>query len=573
MKPNLVQRKKYNLKHDPNEGIISNELEFEYPEVLSAEFTRVLDSYDCLGVSADQHIKQEFNSLQQSKIGSKGEANNFENPQDVNILNMYNILKRMLVKKKYAMHTIRLENISKRNRTRRSVITQQQQQQVQQQQKTRPVTAGTQTPNNLSPSQAAVINEPQSNAPKLNRPKTVNVVPVKLENINGQKVKLDEQKASNEIKSDNGMPTRTPFTLFEEECLYEQFRLSPTTIKSQMWPYELEFDKFTKKKSTSSNSKKNPKCFPCKKLPLVKVELPIEAELLNPFGISSSQQFKSKYSFTSSKPVENENLKSQLTHLNQTYNSLRRSVSGKLSVQNPPIRSYLRISMNRHSNNSNIDQNDPDQEDENDFENNFDDEDAEVEINLLRKNIQVNKEEQMRKMNLLPGKTFRSQRTKSISIEQVPQSKKQIDNQKSKVTPVSFSQQSQRVKNNKQQNKSVTSFDLKRLAMQHQQEIYSLLVDKVRHNGVLEGDSINVYLPGSNLRIIPMNEFKTNKTLSTINLKNPLTHSNNENGEKNVSQNFTNYGLNKNKQELSTIVYRRANKLFFKTKRPKTAKI
>lgn len=42
---------------------------------------------------------------------------------------------------------------------------------------------------------------------------------------------------------------------------------------------------------------------------------------------------------------------------------------------------------------------------------------------------EVNKEEQMRHMNIIPGRTFRSQRTKSISIEQIPVSRKKFETQ------------------------------------------------------------------------------------------------------------------------------------------------
>lgn len=42
---------------------------------------------------------------------------------------------------------------------------------------------------------------------------------------------------------------------------------------------------------------------------------------------------------------------------------------------------------------------------------------------------EVNKEEQIRRLNIIPGRTFRSQRTKSISIEHIPASRKKFDTQ------------------------------------------------------------------------------------------------------------------------------------------------
>ena len=50
-----------------------------------------------------------------------------------------------------------------------------------------------------------------------------------------------------------------------------------------------------------------------------------------------------------------------------------------------------------------------------------------------RKNLLVNKEEHMRRMVLTPGKTFKSQRTKSISIDHMPVSSKKLDAQKSRI--------------------------------------------------------------------------------------------------------------------------------------------
>ena len=327
-----------------------------------------------------------------------------------------------------------------------------------------------------------------------------------------------------------------------------------------MWPYEMDFDKQSKKKQASG--RKNSKCMPCKKLPLVKVELPLEAETLNPLGLNASQRFRTKYNYVTRTESDS---KPQMTHLSQTYSSLRRSVSAKMNTSNQtPIRNYLRISMNRSR--TMLTDTDQDKDEVDDEQDNDEDErEDEIELEVLRRNLEVNKEEQMRKMNILPGKTFRSQRTKSISIEHVPPSKIQLESQKSKITPTAYLQQgppqtSRQVK----QSKSAVSIDgLRRLAMQHQQEIYSLLTDKSRHNGhLINGQPIDVYLPSSKLKIIPISqsEIRSGKCLV-----NGVAFG--ENCESRPEG-----GLN-SEQKTETVVYRRANKLIIKTRRPKTAKV
>jgi hypothetical protein len=119
------------------------------------------------------------------------------------------------------------------------------------------------------------------------------------------------------------------------------------------------------------------------------------------------------------------------------------------------------------------------------------------EILNIQRNLDVNKEEQLRKMNLLPGKTFYSQRSKSISIEHVPPSQKKIETQKARL-PFAMatyqqnkSQQNQQIRllknlNSVEINGSFLSMNMGRtggivfnskpnLASQHHEEIYALI--------------------------------------------------------------------------------------------------
>lgn len=123
----------------------------------------------------------------------------------------------------------------------------------------------------------------------------------------------------------------------------------------------------------------------------------------------------------------------------------------------------------------------------------------------------------MRRMSILPGKSFRSQRRKSISVEHVPVSKKKIDTQKARIpltTNHSNPYQAQLVQQQQQHHqqlvqqlisghtkkmivknqvvvaKSSQNVDLglkpSNLAVQHQEEIYSL-IDSNTSSGLKKG--------------------------------------------------------------------------------------
>jgi hypothetical protein len=120
------------------------------------------------------------------------------------------------------------------------------------------------------------------------------------------------------------------------------------------------------------------------------------------------------------------------------------------------------------------------------------------EILNIQRNMDVNKEEQLRRLTLLPGKSFYSQRSKSISIEHVPPSQKRIETQKARLpftlatyqSKPSQLQQSQQMRllknlNSVEINGSILSMNMGRssivfnskpnLASQHQKEIYALI--------------------------------------------------------------------------------------------------
>lgn len=157
------------------------------------------------------------------------------------------------------------------------------------------------------------------------------------------------------------------------------------------------------KSTTTSN-----KCFPCKKLPIVQrsqTTLNIQNRTTGPNDCPPCQP---RIVIT---PASNTNMGqvSASNHQNQTYCSSRRSVSAKLKAS----RSFQQYRPSLAMADTDIMQHD-------------------MEFVAGRK-TDVNKEEQMRRMNIIPGRTFRSQRAKSISVEHVPPSRKKLDTQTRRV--------------------------------------------------------------------------------------------------------------------------------------------
>lgn len=201
------------------------------------------------------------------------------------------------------------------------------------------------------------------------------------------------------------------------------------------------------KKPVAPPKVKNGKCYTCKKLPVIKTdESNLQAQNVNTNSKNPKQQIQNQNirpklatstPLKSNKKNENEDKTTTITTtlLNPTYTSASRCVSAKIQVPNQqlPIASTSRVNLSSAKTNKSV-------IDVVDFtKNNYNNEysiDKEIldedDINV-RKNLIVNKEEQLRKMNILPGKTFRSQRRKSISVDHVPVSKKKIETQKARI--------------------------------------------------------------------------------------------------------------------------------------------
>ena len=246
---------------------------------------------------------------------------------------------------------------------------------------------------------------------------------------------------------------------FDEDFFYEPFRISLSTINNQQWPFEMDFEKSFKNASSSnaannsngtssqkgayrqqsSKSKNNAlatstsnKCYTCKKLPVIKTAMSLDkavdttGEPYSRIYTLQNHQHLGREMYSS---YGNAGLVGSSNLTVSTYNSSRRCVSAKM-IQ-PPNQSKVYTSrpvydeakctldntdeINRNNYNSDYD-----------IEKEVDDEDDVY----SKRNVLVNKEEQMRRMSLMPGKSFRSQRTKSISIDHIPISNKKLESQK-----------------------------------------------------------------------------------------------------------------------------------------------
>lgn len=348
---------------------------------------------------------------------------------------MFNIFKRMMVKKKYVLSTIKFEKeFGFTFRRYNKLIA-----------KMRPSTAtqvsSSVNTNDLKPS---------------NRPRTACFT-------------------ENEVNDMNKSSLAAP----NQADLYEPFRLSPTVINQQEWPYEVELDLdrpklFKRLQSSKSNkSSSQNRCYPCKKLPVVNVTPPKESSnavstsdvpaneqnlpiIKQPLPISQinmpAKKFpKLKSQNESSNQTENTKMNDPITKksistsnlLNATYNSARRSISAKLQMPpsdrfNPKSADAMSATsyVNGYLGTENIeiiDLNDlvVTKNDELSVSDGLDFESEE--LLFSKRNLDLKKEDQLKKMNLIPGKTFYSQRSKSISIDHIPNSKKKLDSQKARI--------------------------------------------------------------------------------------------------------------------------------------------
>lgn len=247
----------------------------------------------------------------------------------------------------------------------------------------------------------------------------------------------------------------------EHESTYEIYRLSPNTLNTQKWPFEVDFaeSKLTKSQSvgkrlgqqansssTLSKTKPAEKCYPCKKLPVmgnIKPQAPTTnlqqqpvtnrtpSRNVNP---TSLNRIKSSPSKLMKQPIDTDpssstsNTPTTSTVLNATYNSSRRSFLAKLNLAQKkiaPATTVIVVDGAELSSTIPKTTNEPSSTDDSAL---YTDE-----LKSTKKYLDVNLREQFRKMNILPGKTFKSQRKKSISIEHVPVSRRKIHTQKTRI--------------------------------------------------------------------------------------------------------------------------------------------
>ena len=549
----------------------------------------------------DSGISSGSNSLtraanQEKEKEPKEKKEPISNPRNPpKTFDMYHILKRMMVKKKYALATIKQEKESnnkkmkiKRNNTLPL--------------STAPPTANANNNNSNNnngglqkqrPSTAAInlleiqqlqqqnqIQQQQQqqqlqqqNQTKLSRPRTVNIIPIKLN---------DGSSENNEIATSFDINYKNAL---DEDFFYEPFRISPTTITNQQWPFEVDYDKpkVNRKQSSKSKNSNNSKCYTCKKLPVIKSDQNLNSldnsnqnQIGRIYTLNQQQQQSQSAQNLPQNQLNNEQNKIQRKELNLqgtgqisllpsnnnnnnynnnnsintnrsitnfTYNAMRRCVSAKLQPQIAQIQSKSYDGTKYTLDNDDANRNNYNSDYEIDKE--IDDEDT----IYSKKNLLVNKEEQLRKMTLIPGKTFKSQRRKSISIDHVPVSTKKIELQKNKIPLApksSFKSQQQQpipqplplnqahlIIHNQQHPKFISnSRNLSdsstaklanlTLAIQHQEEIYSLIDNKAI------------------------------KKLSNVGRHSAKSKSMNN--------------------EITTILYKKTNKLNSKSKRPKTSK-
>ena len=342
-------------------------VEFFYPDVIDENFRLVLNKYDNIEYTADHFIRHHV-PTPMPRTNKLNNDNDLE-PDNNSEMDMYNLLKRMMVKKKYVLHTIRQETLYKKSKLRR-VNSNGNLQQVQQQ---RPSTAAASMTN--SEQQLAELPQRQKSL-KLNRPKTANNVIV----VNANKPNPSNEKAismSSLLNPDNfaskiiANNRALKSNALAEDDYYHPFRLSPTCLQSQTWPFELEFDKYVKRRTFIC--KKSVKCFQCRKLPNMKLEVSqvsnttVQTTCKQP-QLAPQQVAKAKglfmsnvaaYKPTAEKPVETpkqptvnntEKINAtnrQFAYLNSTFNSSRRCMSAKVAGQSAqPFKNLIKFSFN-----------------------------------------------------------------------------------------------------------------------------------------------------------------------------------------------------------------------------------
>jgi hypothetical protein len=415
-----------------------NDFSFKYKRVLDDQFEQIIDQYDgsspveltlkqslplneyyaALTSSSPQISRNEKKTDNDTKKNRPKSAKSEMNAE----YEMYNILKRMMVKKKYEVATIKLEeknsnkteNDKRKRRCQSSVA-----------------------PVYSSPTLTNInnINQPIKIKTRPNSSLSLNASSINFNGITSTNSLLskpfaedddDEEDENLENKIEDysiGDPIircvkckkkfvpkssgrQTPSTLSDKFDLYDEFKISNDAIKKETWPYELDTNKVIEIGSNKKHKKKSEsKCYSCKNVPPV-IKIPsfdsnLELEQSKPkneeiFRINIQ---RSKTSLGNKKERSSFD---QQQYQSQTYTSARRTASAK----------YLNL--NNQELTDNVDK----------------DEFNRLKCSHPKQMTSRELSQYQRKISMIPGKTFSSQRRQSISINRPPLSKIKFDYEK-----------------------------------------------------------------------------------------------------------------------------------------------
>lgn len=272
------------IKLDSNdERPISNDTksmnQYDYPEVIFDDYRKLFNKYDTLDFTTEHFLNNNIHMISpESKYNNDSIQ---ENDSSTNFSDMYNLLKRMMAKKKYVMHTVKQENFYKKNKLKKmNAMSNQAQLNQTNQLKLRPSTASASVTEQSTPlSNIDKLNLARSQKIKLNRPKTANTLPIKFNN-NQQETRNSEMTIvkTDKIKMLN-ISSNSILNSIKEEEFYHPFR--STLPSDTTWPFEIEFDRYVKKRNYCSSNinicpnsyKNNLRNYPIKKLPVMKPEI------------------------------------------------------------------------------------------------------------------------------------------------------------------------------------------------------------------------------------------------------------------------------------------------------------
>jgi hypothetical protein len=414
---------------DPN--INDGDYNYRYKKVLNNQFQQIFDQFDG-NLPVEVLLKQTLstNDYFSSLNSSNAAISHNENPRKSSIrlksgknrknddvgdtvfvnkdYEMYNILKRMMVKKKYEAATIKYEkgNSSDKQRKRRCqssiYIT------------TNASNLGANSSNSSSSGNIKIKTRPVSSLSALTPSAN------SLSNIANSSI-LSKPFTEDDDEEGENLDKNEDYTIVVQtircvKCkkkfkskqfgrdtpsdgdLYDEFKISNETLKKNEWPYELDTNDEIQKKTKS----KLFKCYSCANIP-VKLKLTSSSESHIPIDTENLAKNKKPENIDANK---NEKINGE--YQSQTYNSARRALSAKsVKLVNQEL---------------------TDKADKDEFHG--------LKCSHPRKMTTKELVEFQRRSSLIPGKTFTSQRRQSITLNRPPLSKIKADYDKE--NPVSY---------------------------------------------------------------------------------------------------------------------------------------